>query len=86
MKLKELMVVLANATEEGTEKVLEATCIRPDHLSKSKAYRIYGRSNVDRWLTERLIKISNKKFDRLQLEAIAASSNRMTYLPVAERI
>jgi hypothetical protein len=86
MELKELSVLLRNATAEGTENVLRATCVLSNDLSKSEAYKIYGRSNVDRWLTERLIKISNKKFDRLQLEAIAASSNRMTYLPVADRI
>ncbi len=86
MELKELSVLLRNATAEGTENVLRATCILSNDLSKSEASKIYGRSNVDRWLTERLIKISNKKFDRLQVEAIAASSNRMTYLPVADRI
>ena len=86
MELKELSVLLRNATAEGTENVLRATCVLSNDLSKSEAYKIYGRSNVDRWLTEHLIKISNKKFDRLQLEAIAASSNRITYLPVADRI
>ena len=69
----------------ATEKVVTSTAVRPDFLSKSAAYRIYGRSNVDRWLAECLIKTSNKKFDRVKLEAIAAFSNRNTYLPVAER-
>jgi len=86
MELKELSVLLRNATAEGAENVLRATCILSNNLSKSEAYKIYGRSNVDRWVTERIIKISNKKFDRLQLQAIAASSNRMSYLPVADRI
>ena len=85
MKLMELIDLLKNANAEGAGKVLSSAGILRDHLSKAEAYKIYGRSNVDRWLSENLIKISNKKINRLKLEAIAASSNRMTYLPVAER-
>ena len=85
MKLMELIDLLKNATAEGAGKALLSPGILRDHLSKAEAYKIYGRSNVDRWLSENLIKISDKKINRLKLEAIAASSNRMTYLPVAER-
>jgi hypothetical protein len=85
MKLTELIDLLKNATNEGAGKVLLSAGILRDQLSKTEAYKIYGRSNVDRWLSEKLIKISNKKLNRVKLEAIAASSNRMTYLPVAER-
>ena len=86
MKLTELIDLLKNATAEGAGKVLLSSGILCDQLSKTEAYKIYGRSNVDRWLSENLIKISNKKIDRLKLEAIAASSNRITYLPVADRL
>ena len=85
MKLTELINLLKNATAEGAGKALLSSGILHDQLSKTEAYKIYGRSNVDRWLSENLIKIFNKKINRLKLEAIAASSNRMTYLPVAER-
>lgn len=85
MKLTELINLLNNATAEGAGTVLSASGIMQDQLSKSDAYKIYGRSNVDRWLSENLIKISNRRINRLMLEAIAASSNRVTYLPVAER-
>jgi hypothetical protein len=86
MKLKELTILLINASVQSAEKAFAATGILRDHLSKTQAYQLYGRSNVDRWLSENLIKISNKKIDRLKLEAIAASSNRITYLPVADRL
>jgi hypothetical protein len=85
MKLTELIDLLKNATAEGAGKALLSSGILRDHLSKTEAYKIYGRSTVDRWLSEKLIKISDKKINRFKLEAIAASSNRMTYLPVAER-
>jgi hypothetical protein len=85
MKLMDLIDLLKNATVEGAGKVLFSSGILRDHLSKAEAYKIYGRSNVDRRLSENLIKISIKKINRLQLEAIAASGNRMTYLPLAER-
>jgi len=85
MKLTELINLLTRATAEGTDKVLLASGTLREQLSKAEAYKIYGRSNVDRWLSENLIKISNKKIDRLNVAAIAASSNRMTYLSVAER-
>ena len=60
-------------------------------MTKSQAYRLYGRGNVERWLKEGLIgliphsKKSKKILDRKQLETVAESSNRNTYLPVAER-
>lgn len=60
-------------------------------LTKQEAYRIYGRSVVDRWLSEGLIKCttngkSNKPLmERNVLAAVAAASNRITYLPVADR-
>ena len=60
-------------------------------MTKADAYRLYGRSNVDRWLREGLISIGHPTetsqifFDRSELEAVAASSNRITYLPVADR-
>lgn len=77
--------LLRLTADEGAEKALLALGQLPDAISKSQAYRTYGRSNVDRWLTEGLLKLSNQKLSRANLEAIAAASNRVTYLPVAER-
>ena len=85
MKLKELIVVLRIASERSAGLVLFAKANLKDNFSKSQAYKIYGRSNVDRWMGEGLISLSNNKINRDKLEAIAASSNRVTYLPVAER-
>ena len=92
MKLKELSSLLKMAVTSGADKALLATCHLKDRLTKAEAYRHYGRNNVDRWLSEGLISftsvnpsISKKTIDRKKLESIAESSNRVTYLPVAER-
>ena len=85
MSIKELTTLLNTATLHGTTKAMSVSRIVSDSYSKSDAYRYYGRSNVDRWIIEGLITIDNKKMNRLKLEAVAAASNRHTYLPVAAR-
>ena len=92
MKLKDLVHLLKNAAEQGACKALAESGQLQDQLTKAEAYRLYGRGNVDRWISEGLIcpttrngEISRKCLDRKKLEAVAASSNRITYLPVAER-
>ncbi|MNL49023.1 hypothetical protein D3C87_1719260 [compost metagenome] len=92
MKLKEFSFLLKEAVLDGTNDALMATGQLPDTLTKAQAFRLYGRSNIERWLSEGLINAvkhrgnSSKKFiDRLKLEAVARASNRTTYLPVSER-
>jgi len=64
----------------------------PTFLTKAEAYRLYGRSDVDRWIAEGLLhpaadcgKNQKKCIDREKLAQVAAASNRVTYLPTAER-
>jgi hypothetical protein len=92
MTLKELSHLFKNAVSEGAEKALNQSGGLPGTYTKAEAYRLYGRSDVDRWLAERLIipaikngTVSKIHLDRIKLERVAASSNRITYLPVAER-
>lgn len=92
MKLKDLVHLLKNAAEQGTSTALAESGQLQDQLTKAEAYRLYGRGNVDRWISENLISPdppkgshSRKCLDRNKLEAVAASSNRITYLPAAER-
>lgn len=90
MRTKELSIFLRNAVENGASTVLMETNVVPELITKSQAYRLYGRCNVDRWILEGILKaISNKTtqilLDHAQLEVIAASSNRITYLQVVER-
>jgi hypothetical protein len=88
MKQFDLSHLLNNAVLTGTEKVICQNKILPGHYTKAQAYRLHGRSNVDRWIGEGLIKAaenSRKCIDRKKLEHVACTSNRVTYLPVAER-
>ncbi|MGO3307860.1 MAG: hypothetical protein ACTILG_14465, partial [Sphingobacterium sp.] len=91
MEYKELAMLLKKATEQGVKNAIKEEHPVPDRLTKADAYRLYGRSNVDRWFREGLISpqqpanTSQIFLDRSELETVAASSNRITYLPVADR-
>jgi hypothetical protein len=92
MEHKQLALLLSSIASSGAKKALDECGDQPRCLTKTQAYALYGRSNVDRWIAERLIEpqpvqsaASPGSLDRLALERIAAQSNRITYLPVAER-
>ena len=55
MKLKDLFNLLKNATEQGAKKALSESGQLQEQLSKAEAYRLFGRGNVDRWISEGLI-------------------------------
>jgi hypothetical protein len=92
MELKDLTRLLKIAVLEGADKAFDQGGGFPASYTKAEAYRLYGRSDVDRWIAEGLItpatscgRSSKKSIDRVKLQRIAAASNRITYLPVAER-
>jgi hypothetical protein len=92
MNHAELTRIFLEAVTGGTAKAISETSIQSVLVSKAEAYRLYGRSQVDRWISEGLFKpskgqiyISKSGIDREKLEAIAAASNRGTYLPVTDR-
>lgn len=89
---KELSVLFQTAIKAGAEKCFRDGGLLKQQLSLSEAYALYGRTNVDRWITEKLIVTSicgngasRKSISRAQLEAVAFKSNRISYLPVTER-
>lgn len=90
--LRWLSTLLKDAVSEGTDKVLNEAGLPGAWVSKAEAYRLYGRYQVDRWIAEGLFAPKGKQqfmtakgISRQKLEAVAANSNRHTYLPVAER-
>ena len=85
MRITELIAILKITANAGADKALARCGNLPDGITKAAAYRQYGRTNIDRWLRENLIEFTNKHFDRARLAQIAAASNRVTYLQVAER-
>ena len=85
MKPNELIGLFTAAAVAGANEVLATERILPEMISKSEACRRYGRANIDRWIAEGLIKPIGTAISRVAVEAVSAASNRMTYLPVAER-
>jgi hypothetical protein len=92
MRTAEFARILLESVTDGTAKVLSENAIQKKWISKAEAYRLYGRTHVDRWIGAGLfnpatcqIFISPSGIDRTRLEAVSAASNRGTYLPVAER-
>lgn len=85
MERNELTRLLSRTIAAGATKALTLCDPQPQVISKSLAYRKYGRSNIDRWLAEGLLILTRNRLDKAALAQIAARSNRITYLPVAER-
>ena len=93
---KHLKDLLADAVEIGFKKgfmtgSISETILKP-YISKREAHRLYGRAIVDRWIKEGLIKeikdgenSSTVRIDRIQIEIIAKSSNRSSFLTTEER-
>jgi len=84
MERKQLALFFSQSAAASTQKVLRQCGTLPASFTKQQAYRLYGRSDIDRWIAEGLI-LSKERIDRAALERIASRSNRITYLPVAER-
>ncbi|KQM75268.1 hypothetical protein ASE74_20840 [Pedobacter sp. Leaf216] len=90
---KQLSFIFQSAVKAGSEKCFRDGGLLDQYISLSRAYALYGRTNVDRWISEKLIStidcvdgVSAKKtICRKSIEAVALTSNRISYLPVAER-
>jgi len=85
MERDELILLLTRSVLAGAQKALALCGTQPQAIIRSQACRVYGRSNIDRWLAEGLLVITKNRLDKAVLERIAQQSNRHTYLPVAER-
>lgn len=77
---------MMDAAEIAAQKVLVATGNLKPFLTQIQAYKMYGRGTVDRWIKEGLITpikdgaaTSRVRIDRLQIEAVARTSNRASY-------
>ena len=93
---KHLKDLLADAVEIGFKKGLmtgtfSETKLKP-YISKKQAYKLYGRVIVDRWIKEGLVKeikdcenTATIRIDRIQIEIIAISCNRSSFLNTEER-
>jgi hypothetical protein len=88
---REFISLLMEAAELGAKRALiDADLLRP-YIKMSAAHRKYGESTVERWFQEGLIDLiqdgpgSSYRIDRIQIEAVAKTANRCTYLRTDER-
>lgn len=92
ISVSEFSLIFQSAVRSGSEKAMSENGLLKDRLSNSEAYRLYGRENVSRWIKEGLVntQVSSANtrrttISRTEIEAVASKSNRISYLPVAER-
>lgn len=85
MRFQEFITLVKRASKEGANLALSQAVQLQEQLNKTEAYRRYGRSNIDHWLCKGLLISHSNRIDRIKLEALAASSNRIPYLQIADR-
>jgi hypothetical protein len=93
ISLKNMAAMLHDAAELGAKTALtEAGLVKP-YISKSQAVKMAGRASVNRWVQEGLITLikdgprtSKIRINRVQFESVMKTSNRHTYLTLAERM
>lgn len=85
------MRALQDAAELGAKKALEDAGLIKPYLKLREAKRLYGPAIVERWIREGLIEkikdgdgSANVRISRSQIEAVAKSANRSTYMTSVE--
>jgi hypothetical protein len=92
ISLPHLRTMLSEAAELGATRALAQAGVIKPFLTQAEAFRLYGRGNVESWVTAGLI-LSKKdgdfntkvRLDRIQLEVIAKSNNWKAYVPKEDR-
>ncbi|MDR0266041.1 MAG: hypothetical protein LBJ04_22700 [Sphingobacterium sp.] len=51
----ELAILLREAARLGASEALIQAGLSESHISKSKAYKLYGRTKVDKWISSGLV-------------------------------
>lgn len=92
LEIYELRDLLRDANELGAVQALVSAGIVPEFISQRESYRLYGKGVVDRWVKEGLIRrhkdgnnTSKIRYSKIELETLAKSNNRLTYLTTNER-
>ena len=77
---------LIDAAEIGAKKALEQAGLMKPYIKLREAQRLYGEAIVKRWINEGLINTikdgqrnSSVRIDRIQIEAVAKTSNRSEF-------
>lgn len=92
ISITHLRILLSEAAELGAIKALaKAGVIRP-FINKSEAFKLYGRTNIEKWLKAGLItprkdgaKSCQWRLERSELETVAKANNWSAYIPIEDR-
>jgi hypothetical protein len=83
---------LVDAAQLGAQKALEVAGVSKPYLKLKQAQRLYGEAVVNRWIEEGLVKKikdgpnnASVRLSRVELEAVAMTSNRATFLVTEAR-
>nr|WP_199156651.1 hypothetical protein [Pedobacter sp. ASV2] len=83
----QLKVLLKNAAELGAKVALSKTGQLKPFLNKSEAFRLYGRKNVEHWLSLGLVTPRKDgthsaawRIERIEIEAIQKSLDAMRHI------
>jgi hypothetical protein len=83
VELKELSEILQYAVIKSSGQSGAGAMLQNILLIKSAAYRSHGRSNVDKWLKEDLLKASHKKITGNPLKRYTPQA---TGIPICHRL
>lgn len=77
----QLRQLLTDAAELGAQRALEKAGNLSPQVTKAEAYRLYGRAQVDRWISERVVKQIHTghrvRLLRAEIEAVAKANQRI---------
>ncbi|MDB5143383.1 MAG: hypothetical protein JWQ66_2096 [Mucilaginibacter sp.] len=86
----QLTGLISKAAELATIKTLIITGNLKPYLKKSEAFRLYGRKNIEKWLSEKLLTLRKDgdysaalRLDRLEIESLvnALEMSRILVMP-----
>ncbi|WP_139125753.1 MerR family transcriptional regulator [Arcticibacter eurypsychrophilus] len=91
MSLTQLRALMVDAAEVGAKKAITDLGISKPFISKAEACKLFGRATVENWMNKKLIQPQRDqsgkftyRISRLELDALAVSSNRHSHLMVNE--
>jgi hypothetical protein len=87
MEEKTFKDMLSDCFEIGLKKGMIVCGQLKPYLKKSEAYKQFGRTKVESWISKGLVTEikdgdgnSNIRIDRMEIEKVASTSNRASYI------
>lgn len=87
----QLAQMLQNAADLGAQRALTLVGELKPYIKKEEAYKMYGKTAVDRWISEGVVKLrqdepgKHYRIDRVQIASVAMSQNLVQYLSIQKK-